>query len=292
MDRTDLSPDTCLIGIRIAEGSELTFRDFSPVSGVLGFVSPSMHRIGAAVVVAIGLFGAFSGIVFDRTAEADAAPAEVGAPTDLGPRLAADAEVLIDTAAAAMAEVRSVRFDVERSGDPVYIDTVESIELDAVVGRFSAPADADAIVRVTIDGDLVTELGAVALGPDIWLSNPITGDFEPLPPSYDIDPSRFFDPTGGWQPLLAGLSDRTLVADGDTYLVRGVAPQAELRRVTAGLVRADDVIVDLWLDPHTALVERVEFSVTDDRYGTSVWRIDLTDYGVSFAIEAPAGVSS
>ncbi|MEM9468230.1 MAG: LppX_LprAFG lipoprotein, partial [Actinomycetota bacterium] len=198
----------------------------------------------------------------------------------------------IDTAATAMAAVESVRFDVERSGDPVYIDTVESIELDAVIGRFAAPADADAIVTVTIDGSLVTELGAVALGTDIWLSNPITGDFEPLPPSYDIDPSRFFDPTGGWQPLLDGLTDRELLDDGAAYVVRGVAPEAELRRVTAGLVRADDVVVDLWLDPHTALVQRIEFSVTGARYGTSDWRIDLSDYGAPFTIVAPEGVGS
>ncbi|MEO0493073.1 MAG: LppX_LprAFG lipoprotein [Actinomycetota bacterium] len=253
-------------------------------------MSPAIHRIGAALVVAIGLFGAFAGL-FSGGDEAEAVPAPTVAEVDRD-RLPADAEILVDTAAAAMAEVTSVRFAVERTGEPVYIDTVESIELDAVIGRFSAPADADAIVTVTVDENLVTELGAVALGPEIWLSNPITGEFETLPPSYDIDPSRFFDPTGGWQPLLAGLADRTLVDDGDAYVVRGVAPERELRRVTAGLVRADDVEVVLWLDPFSALVERVEFSVDDPRYGVSAWRIDLTDYGVGFTITAPEGVSA
>lgn len=251
-----------------------------------------MHRVGAAIVVATGLVGAFGGLVLDRGTQADASTVDAAPTTTAGPRLAADAETLIDAAADAMAAVESVRFEVERSGDPVYIDTVESIELDAVVGRFRAPADADALVTVTVDGSLVTELGAVALGSDIWLSNPITGDFEPLPPSYDIDPSRFFDPTGGWQPLLAGLTERELVAADDGFHVRGVPPATELRRVTAGLVRADDVVVDLWLHPSTALVERVEFAVTDERYGTSEWRIDLSDYGAAFVIDAPEGVTS
>ena len=251
-----------------------------------------MHRIGAATVVAIGLVGAFSGLLFDQGAAVNAVPVAPAPAVDRGPRLPADAETLIDRSALAMAAVQSVRFDVERSGDPVYIDTVESIELDAVVGRFAAPADADAIVTVTIDGNLVTELGAVALGSDIWLSNPITGDFEPLPPSYDIDPSRFFDPTGGWRPLLDGLASRELLDDGDHYVVRGVAPQAELRRVTAGLVRVDDVVVDLWLDPYSALVRRVEFSVSDGDGVESEWRIDLSGYGDSFVIEAPEEVAS
>ncbi|MEM9201347.1 MAG: LppX_LprAFG lipoprotein [Actinomycetota bacterium] len=256
-------------------------------------MSPRFHRVGAAIVVAIGLVGAFSGLLAAEGSDTEAAAsADAAATVEVGPRLPANAEGLIDRAASAMAAVESVRFVVDRSGDPVFIDLVESIELDAVVGRFAAPADADAIVTVTIDGTLVTELGAVALGPDIWLSNPITGEFEPLPPSYDIDPSRFFDPTGGWQPLLAGLSDRTLVAADDAYHVRGIAPETELRRVTAGLVRADDVVVDLWLDPHSALVERVEFSVTDPRYGTSDWRIELSEYGEPFVISAPDGVDS
>ena len=255
-------------------------------------MSPAAHRVGAAIVVAIGLFGAFSGVVPNQADDADAAPTTT-VPASMGDPLPADADGLIATAAQAMGEVTSVRFAVERTGDPVYIDTVESIELDAVLGRFSAPSDADAIVTVTVDGNLVTELGAVALGSEIWLSNPITGEFEPLPPSYDIDPSRFFDPTGGWQPLLAGLTDRSLVsATGDAYVVEGTAPRTELRRVTAGLVRADEVVVRLWLDPYTALVDRIEFSVVDPQYGTSDWRIDLSDYGVPFTITAPEGVTA
>ena len=251
-----------------------------------------MHRIGAAVVVAIGVAGAFSGLIVDRTTHANAATAVAVGEADRGPRLSADAETLIDRSASAMAAVQRVRFAVERRGAPVYIDTVESIGLETVVGRFAAPGDADAIVTVTVDDTLVTELEAIALGSDIWLSNPITGAFEPLPSSYDFDPSRFFDPTGGWQPLLDGLTDRVLIETGDVYVVRGVAPRTELARVTGGLVQTDDVVVDLWLDPYSALVRRVEFSVSDGDGVESEWRIDLSGYGDSFVIEAPEEVAS
>lgn len=252
-------------------------------------MSPAAHRIGAAIVVAIGLFGAFGGVLGGNPQTASAESAVATSTSAPGPRLTGDAAALIEASAAAMVEVKSVRFQVSRTGAPVYIDAVEELALDAVVGRFEAPANADALVTVTVSGDLATELGAVALGPDIWLSNPITGEFEPLPPSYDIDPSRFFDPTGGWHPLLVGLIDLEIVRDDDVIHLRGTAPESELRTVTAGLVRADDVVIDLWLDPYSGLVERVEFSV-DDRNGVSHWTLVLSDYGASFTIAPPPGV--
>jgi hypothetical protein len=64
---------------------------------------------------------------------------------------------------------------------------------------------------VTVDDNLATRIGAVAIDDEVWISNPVTGDFETLPTGYDIDPSRFFDPEGGWRPLLAALTDVEIV---------------------------------------------------------------------------------
>jgi len=61
-----------------------------------------------------------------------------------GEPLPADAETIIAASAEAMGEVTSVRFELERSGAPVYIDTFESLALEKIVGRFSAPSSADA----------------------------------------------------------------------------------------------------------------------------------------------------
>ena len=252
-------------------------------------MSPAAHRIGAAIVVAIGLLGAFGGMVGTGNDEAAADVAAATTTTTPGPRLVGDARTLIRASADAMVDVTSARFEVTRTGAPVFIDTVEELALDEVIGRFQAPANADALVTVTVSGDLVTELGAVALGSEIWLSNPITGEFEPLPPSYDIDPSRFFDPTGGWHPLLVGLIEPEIVDDGDLIHLRGTAPAAELRKVTAGLVRAEGIVVDVWIDPFSALVMRVGFSV-EDRNGVSDWTLVLSDYGVPFTIVPPSGV--
>jgi lipoprotein LprG len=205
----------------------------------------------------------------------------------------ADAATVIAEAATAMSEVTSVEFALDRDGAPVYIDQFESIELDELIGQFAVPTQAQAQLTVTVDGNLTTEIGAVAIDDEIWISNPVTGDFETLPDGFDIDPSRFFDPEGGWQPLLANLRDVEMVGiedrGGDRYHVRGTAPAAEVQNITVGLVRDQDVSVDLWIHPGTSLVTRAEFDTTIDG-ATSSWALDLARYGDSFTIRPPANV--
>lgn len=226
------------------------------------------------LVVACGLAGAACG--------GDAEPE--------GDPLPADVSTILDASSTAMAEVTSVRFDLERSGADVYIDQFESLALDTIKGRFSAPSSADAVLSVTVDGSLETELGAVALGGDVWLSNPVTGKFEVLDTGYDIDPATFFDPERGWGPLMGTLTGAVLVGvedrGGKRYHIHAVAPAAQMEIITAGLVRDQDVTIDFWLKRDTALVTAAEFS-TVYRDKTTDWVIELSGYGDDFEIKMP-----
>jgi hypothetical protein len=208
-----------------------------------------------------------------------------------GEPMPADADVIIAASAEAMGEVTSVRFELARSGAPVYIDTFESLALEKIVGRFSAPSSADAALTVTVDGDLTTQLGAVAIEGTVWLSNPVTGEFETLPPGYDIDPTTFFDPEDGWRPLMTELEDVELVGEedrdgGPRYHIRGVAPAERMEIITAGLVEDQDVPIDFWVRRDTGLVTAAEFSTEFDG-ATTDWVLELSDYGEEFDIEAP-----
>ena len=189
-----------------------------------------------------------------------------------------------------MGDVTSVRFGLEPSGAPIFIDSADAIALDSLVGRFNVPGSADAVVRVEVGGALNTELGAVAVDDDVWLSNPITGEMEPLPPGIDLDPSSFFDPVGGWRPLLENLTDVELIGledrDGGRYHLRGTAPAEQVEVITAGLVSDLDVQMDLWVDPVTALVTDLEFTA-DVGDGDTHWVLELSDYGETFDIEPP-----
>lgn len=212
-----------------------------------------------------------------------------GAVADPG----ADPAEITEQSAEAMAGVTSVEFGLERTGAPVFIDQFEKLALDELIGQFTVPTRAQAQLTVTVEGNLATKLGAVAIDEEVWISNPVTGDFETLPTGYDIDPSKFFDPEGGWEPLLANLFDVELVGiddrGGDRYHVRGTAPADEVRNITVGLVRDQDVPVELWIHPGTMLVTRASFTTVIDG-GESRWVLDLDRYGDRFTIAPPENV--
>lgn len=213
-----------------------------------------------------------------------------GEATPTGPTIPAEIDSILEASALAMGDVTSVRFDLERGGQRVYIDQFQSISIDRIVGEFTVPQSAKAALDVEVNDSLKTQLGAIALADEVWLSNPITGEFETLPAGYDIDPSRFFDPTNGWRPLMAGLTETTLVGiedrDGTRYHVRGTASRDLMKIITAGLVRNQDVFIDFWIDPISALVRSAEFT-TDIGDGPIEWKLELSRYGDEFSIVPP-----
>ena len=249
--------------------------------------------VGAAVIAMIVMvaaaFGAFRGDDANASSPEDEQVTDDGAVADPN----AQATDIVDAAASAMGGVSSVEFRLERSGAPIFIDEFERIALDSLRGQFSVPGKAQAELEVTVNDNLATRLGAVAVDDEVWISNPVTGDFETLPAGYDIDPSKFFDPKGGWQPLLANLQDVTLVGvedrGGDRYHITGTAPAAQVTDITVGLVTGQDVAVDMWIHPDTHLVTAAEFqTIIGD--ATSDWNLELDHYGDSFEIEPPANI--
>jgi hypothetical protein len=237
------------------------------------------------------IVGAGAALLLAACGGSDRGPNE---PT--GPTLPADAAAIVTASAIAMGDVTSVRFDLARTGARVYIDQFESIAIDRVVGEFTVPQSAQAVLDVEVNDSLKTQLAAIALGEEVWLSNPITGEFETLPAGYDIDPSRFFDPEGGWRPLLNGLTDAELLGletrrGAERYHVRGTATKEQMKIITAGLVRNQDVALDFWIQPVTGLVHSVEFS-TDPMSGSTSeeqvdWVLELDQYGDEFTIVPP-----
>ena len=206
----------------------------------------------------------------------------------------AQADEVVAAAAEAMGMVTSAAFELELDGSPVFIDQFGSIAVRSLIGQFSVPNRAAARLDVVVDDSLATRIGAVAIDYEVWISNPVTGTFETLPPGYDIDPSRFFDPTDGWRPLLEGLTDVELVGvddrGGDRYRIAGTAPAALVADITAGLVDDQDVPIELWIHPCTSLVTAARLTTSIDG-GETRWDLELGRYGETFTIDPPEGVS-
>ncbi len=256
----------------------------------------SLFATGAIALAAVALIATIviavrSGDDASATVTADAVVVDLDDGAVADPDV--DAAALLQSSATAMASVTSVEFRLERDGAPVYIDQFEEIALDGLRGQFTVPTRAQAELTVTVNGNLPTKIGAVAIDSEVWISNPVTGDFETLPAGYDIDPSRFFDPENGWQPLIANLRDVELVGiddrGGDRYHVRGIAGAEDVRNITVDLVRDQDVPVDFWIHPTTSLVTAAEFTTAIDGVDAE-WMLEFDRYGESFTIEPPENV--
>ncbi len=222
--------------------------------------------------------------------------AEGGVAEPTGAPLPADATAILEASAETMGAATSVEFRLERTGAPVYIDEFDSISINTANGEFEVPRSAQAVLEVEVNGDLTTELAAIALDDEIWLSNPVTGDFEPLPPGIELDPSMFFDPENGWQPLMANLTDVTLHGlverDGaERYHLTATAPAEQVEIITARLVRDVSVEIDFWLQPVNGAVMAAEFTTTFPD-GDVDWTLTLSDYGADFDIEPPDGLAT
>jgi hypothetical protein len=207
------------------------------------------------------------------------------------PALSADIDTLLAASASAMATVDTVRFEIGRGGVAIYIDPTLTLEFKEAVGRFVAPEAADAVVKVGVSG-LNVQIGAIAIDGTIWLSNPITGNWEEAPSQYAFDPTMLFSPEVGWRPLLEGeLENAELVGleedDGvQRYHITASAPAVRIETITAGLVSDQDVDLDVWLDPDTGHVLEVLFDA-ETSAGISSWQLRFFDYGDDMVIVPP-----
>ncbi|MCP4305967.1 MAG: LppX_LprAFG lipoprotein [bacterium] len=202
-----------------------------------------------------------------------------------------DAAVVLEASAQAMGSVESVRFLIERSGAPVYIDNLDTLNFALAEGQFAAPSSANAVVALAV-GNINAQIGAIAIDGQTWLTNPITGEWDEAPSGYDFDPATLFDPELGWRPLLAdGLSGVEWIGEETRnseprYHIRAVADEDRVALILAGLIRKQPVDLDVWIDPASGYVREAELSTVYEGQ-TSDWYIEFSEFDVPIEIEPP-----
>ena len=200
-------------------------------------------------------------------------------------------EPVLSAAAEAMGAIDYVRFNIERSGAPIYIDPLDTLNFATAEGQFAAPSAANAVVTLAV-GNVNAQIGAIAIDGTTWLTNPITGEWEDAPEGYEFDPTTLFDPDLGWRPLLAtGLSDVEWIGEEDRnsesrYHIRAAADQDRVAVILAGLIRKQPVTIDMWIDPETGYVREAELSTVFEGQ-TSDWTIEFTEFDEPVEISPP-----
>jgi hypothetical protein len=212
------------------------------------------------------------------------------------------AEEILTASSAAMAEVETVSFTIEQTGADLYIDEAGILAFQGADGRFARPASADALVTVAASG-FTTETGVVAIGGEVWFTNPLTGIWSEAPEGLNFDPASVFDPDDGLPAMLSEVAPTAELVEeaegtegsdstgsevpgpeGTLHLVASVGAD-RVSVLTAGLT-TEQTDVELWIDPETDLIVEIRFDLaTED--GISNWRMTVSDYGAEVVIEPP-----
>lgn len=256
------------------------------------------HRYLGVAAVALTLFLALAACVQPPPAPTPTpgpsptptfTPSPTPSPT---PTPTPDPRAILREAAQAMEALESARFTIQSEGAPVFFNPEQTLIFNSAEGVFVAPDRAAAVVAVRGPG-LNLQLNTIVVGDEQWLSNPLTGQWEQLPPELSFNPAIIFDEESGWGALLeegvtAVTPHRRVSVEGEPFdRVDVTLSGAQLRTVTAGLAGGDSLDATLWLTPDERRVARLEFTTLNAGGEPSDWLIIFTAFDEPATVEAP-----
>jgi lipoprotein LprG len=206
-------------------------------------------------------------------------------------------EEIMQNTAVRMSQLAGFHFAITHSGPAAYLDPDNIISLVRVDGDFAAPDKAQATVLVRLSG-FVTKVDVISVANVQWQTNPLTGQWEELPPDWGFNPAVLFDADIGLQAILAAdMSDLVLAGkekledgpDGELYALTGVVAGDRLFQMSGGLIGPAAAEAQLWVMPETFELVRViltEPTASEDA-APSVWQVDFANYNQEIEIEPP-----
>lgn len=198
--------------------------------------------------------------------------------------------------AAKMQTQHSFHFIIDRTGAPAYVDTAETLSFRRAEGDYLAPDRAQAVVRVILPG-LVTDVSVISIGPIQWETNPLTGQWQELPPDWGFNPTVLFREDVGLQAILAtDLTNANLVGtekledgpDKALYHLTGEVAGTRLYEMSGSLIGPDSVSAELWVEPETFVLHRIlVVEPVPDSEEPSVWQVDFSQFDQELEIIPP-----
>ena len=211
-------------------------------------------------------------------------------PTPLPP------EEIISRSVTRLQETAGLHFVVERSGAPAYLDAAKTLSLRRMEGDYVAPDRVQATVRIIATG-FVTEIEVIGIDEIQWETNPLSKEWQQLPPQWGFNPTSLFDPSTGLQPILENdLEDLVYIGNQELeewpgkllYSLTGLLRGNRIYRTTFGLIGPGRLDMQLWIEPGT--FELYRMVLTEGEEGEeepSTWTIDFWNYDQVIEIEPP-----
>ena len=208
------------------------------------------------------------------------APTPTPTPTPLNPN------EVVSNAVTALTEAGSVWFVLDHENG--FTEALGGLELTRVEGGITESG-----MSITAEanlGRIYIEVDAVLIGPDTWLTNPLTGEWEPLP--NEENPIGFIQPIAAVRDVLEGLSDPQYIEQprpGQDYLITSPIQATVLKSLLGDIKTDAGGIGEVTIDHETfemasaRITGALQVKDTDE----TVRIIEMSRYGEDFIIEPP-----
>jgi len=195
------------------------------------------------------------------------------------------------------ARTQYLHFAITVEGGPAYIDPESTLSLRSMEGDLARPDRVRVTMRVGAAGLAVIELRAIGIGKEQFMTRPITGQWERMPPEWGFDPTVLFDPELGIGAALDGTEWEAQVGEERLgkercYHLRGTAPGEILSPLTSWMIVADQARMEAWVAKADCriLQVRIEEPPKEEGGHPTIWLLVFSAFDQPVTIERPPGL--
>jgi hypothetical protein len=212
------------------------------------------------------------------------------APTDLLRKAADDIQ-----------SVTSLRFKLQLTGAPAYVDFNNTIAFVSADGAYVEPDRVQAKVVARLLG-VPGEVDVVAIGDAQYMRNAIltAGRWLEQQFSPGFNAETLIKSEAGIESAIRAFFEvqmvgRTSLFGVEVYHITGKARAADIDALTVGLIRGADVVADIYLNVTTGRVEQVRMVQPETKTETleaTTWTLEIFDYNATnITIDKPEVVT-
>ena len=232
-------------------------------------------RMLCALIVATIALAAACGRNSDEGSLAIAVPS----PTPVNP------QVVLERSGEVMEALESFHFRLthESGGTPIG----QGLVIREVQGDVARP-DKISLEVSGLAGSFAMRLSLITIGDNGFISNPITGEWEPVPA--EVSPLGFFEPTRGVSEIMRRIeSPRLISTDDDSYAISGTIASEGLASLFGAVEEGNSIDIDVVIDATSLflLETRLEGRITKLEEDGVIRIITLSRFNEPVVIESP-----
>jgi lipoprotein LprG len=187
-------------------------------------------------------------------------------------------------------QLDSLHFNLQIDGK-VALDSQGLLQLHSADGDLKRPDQAQANAKISVGGANVN-MKMVAIGPDQYITNFLTGKWEKAPPDLGYNPAVLFDPQRGIAGVLTAVQNPTVVGSDnvngqDAMHLTGKVPKAAVDPITGSALTSDPVDADIWLSKQNYDLLKIVLHDQGNAGTPTTWTLTTSNFNQPVTITKP-----